>query len=51
MSGIILIGPEGDFSADEITLALQQGYTPVSLGDTRLRAETAGMAEATILQI
>ncbi len=51
MSGIILIGPEGDFSADEIALALQQGYIPVSLGDTRLRAETAGMAAATILQI
>ena len=51
MNGIILIGPEGDFSGDEIALALQQGYLPVSLGDTRLRAETAGMAAATILQI
>ena len=51
VSGIILIGPEGDFSADEIALALQHGFMPVSLGDTRLRAETAGMVAATILQV
>jgi 16S rRNA (uracil1498-N3)-methyltransferase len=50
-NGIILIGPEGDFSADEIALALQHGFMPVSLGDTRLRAETAGMVAATILQV
>ena len=50
-SGVILIGPEGDFSADEITLALQRGFKPVSLGDTRLRAETAGIVAATIFQI
>ena len=51
MNGVILIGPEGDFSAGEISLALKHGFIPVSLGDTRLRAETAGMAAATILQI
>ncbi|MHA4893988.1 16S rRNA (uracil(1498)-N(3))-methyltransferase [Pedobacter sp. PWIIR3] len=40
----ILIGPEGDFSPDEIKLALQCGYKPVTLGNTRLRTETAGLA-------
>jgi 16S rRNA (uracil1498-N3)-methyltransferase len=37
----ILIGPEGDFSEEEVTLALAQGYQAVSLGETRLRTETA----------
>ncbi|MCB0608780.1 MAG: 16S rRNA (uracil(1498)-N(3))-methyltransferase [Lewinellaceae bacterium] len=39
----ILIGPEGDFHPAEIALALENGFTPVSLGPTRLRTETAGM--------
>ncbi|MDR0540739.1 MAG: 16S rRNA (uracil(1498)-N(3))-methyltransferase [Dysgonamonadaceae bacterium] len=39
----ILIGPEGDFSEEEVALALSQGYQPVSLGDTRLRTETAAL--------
>lgn len=39
----ILIGPEGGFSPNEIKLALQNDYIPVSLGDTRLRTETAGV--------
>lgn len=39
----MLIGPEGDFSKDEITLALTSGYLPVSLGESRLRTETAGL--------
>jgi len=39
----ILIGPEGDFSTKEITLALQNNYIPVTLGDTRLRTETAAI--------
>jgi 16S rRNA (uracil1498-N3)-methyltransferase len=39
----ILIGPEGDFSNKEITLALENSYTPVSLGHTRLRTETAAV--------
>jgi 16S rRNA (uracil1498-N3)-methyltransferase len=42
----ILIGPEGDFNQGEISLALQNNYTPVTLGDTRLRTETAGVAAA-----
>ncbi|MFP5040574.1 RsmE family RNA methyltransferase [Parasediminibacterium sp. JCM 36343] len=45
----ILIGPEGDFSPLEIGLALQQGYLPTSLGNTRLRTETAGVVAATLL--
>jgi 16S rRNA (uracil1498-N3)-methyltransferase len=39
----ILIGPEGDFSEKEITLALQNNFIPVSLGNTRLRTETAAV--------
>jgi 16S rRNA (uracil1498-N3)-methyltransferase len=39
----ILIGPEGDFSVDEVQLALSQGYEPVSLGSSRLRTETAAL--------
>ena len=45
----ILIGPEGDFTKEEITLALDNNFTPVSLGDTRLRTETAGIVAATLL--
>lgn len=40
---LILIGPEGDFSPEEITLSLQKGFSAVSLGNSRLRTETAGM--------
>ena len=40
---LILIGPEGDFSAKEIALATNSGFSPVTLGDTRLRTETAGI--------
>ena len=39
----LLIGPEGDFSEKEIALALENNYIPVSLGDTRLRTETAAI--------
>lgn len=39
----ILIGPEGDFSEKEITLALEKNYKPVTLGNTRLRTETAAI--------
>ncbi len=40
---IVLIGPEGDFSSDEIALAKQNSWKPVSLGSTRLRTETAAI--------
>ena len=46
---IILIGPEGDFTKDEITTALKNNYIPVSLGETRLRTETAGIVAAVLL--
>lgn len=40
---LIVIGPEGDFTPNEIVLALQNNFTPVSLGKSRLRTETAGI--------
>ena len=48
-SSIILIGPEGDFTKEEIDLAVANNFTPVSLGDTRLRTETAGMVACVLL--
>ena len=41
---IVIIGPEGDFSAEEARLALEAGFIPVHLGDSRLRTETAALA-------
>lgn len=38
-----MIGPEGDFSPEEIRSALDTGWTPVSLGPCRLRTETAAL--------
>ena len=49
-SKIILIGPEGDFTSEEIQLAIQQNYIPVTLGETRLRTETAGLVAAVLLR-
>jgi 16S rRNA (uracil1498-N3)-methyltransferase len=40
---LILIGPEGDFSSEEIETAIRAGFQPVSLGESRLRTETAGL--------
>ena len=40
----VLIGPEGDFSPEEVSLALELGWKPVHLGDSRLRTETAALA-------
>lgn len=50
-SSLILIGPEGDFTPEEIEAALNSGYQPVTLGETRLRTETAGMVAATLLRV
>ena len=44
----VLIGPEGDFDAEEVKLAVQKGFQPLSLGDTRLRTETAGLVAVTL---
>ena len=46
----VLIGPEGDFSPEEISLALSSGYLAVSLGESRLRAETAGIVACSQVQ-
>jgi 16S rRNA (uracil1498-N3)-methyltransferase len=48
---IILIGPEGDFSADEAQQLQQTGFAPVSIGNSRLRTETAGVAVCTWMSL
>lgn len=47
----ILIGPEGDFSIEEVRQAMTEGYIPVSLGQSRLRTETAGLAAVMIANL
>lgn len=47
---LILIGPEGDFTPDEVSYATNRGCVAVSLGNTRLRTETAGIVAAVIMQ-
>jgi len=48
---LILIGPEGDFSSDEVNLAIQNGFKVVSLGESRLRTETAGIVACHIVNL
>jgi 16S rRNA (uracil1498-N3)-methyltransferase len=45
----LLIGPEGDFSDKEVESAISKGFLPVSLGNSRLRTETAGVAASQII--
>ena len=47
----VLIGPEGDFSVEEVRLALQHGYRSVTLGRSRLRTETAALAAVHMMQM
>ena len=47
----VLIGPEGDFSLQEVRFALENGYRSVSLGRSRLRTETAGLVAVDMMQI
>ena len=47
----ILVGPEGDFSVDEVRLAMDHGYVPVSLGECRLRTETAALSAVMMAQL
>lgn len=47
----VMVGPEGDFSVDEVRLAMQHGFEPVSLGNFRLRTETAGLMAVTMAQL
>ena len=46
----MLIGPEGDFTPDEVNATLKATYRPVTLGDARLRTETAGLKSIIILE-
>ena len=47
----ILVGPEGDFSFDEVQLAISKGYQSITLGNSRLRTETAGLLAVTMAQL
>ena len=47
----VLIGPEGDFSIDEVRLAVESGFMSVDLGKSRLRTETAGLAAVMMMQL
>jgi 16S rRNA (uracil1498-N3)-methyltransferase len=48
---VVLIGPEGDFTADEVNLCIGHGFKPVSLGVQRLRTETAAVAAAAYFNV
>lgn len=48
---LVLIGPEGDFSEDEVKKAIENGFTPISLGNSRLRTETAALVACHILNL
>lgn len=48
---LVLIGPEGDFTKDELELAQQHGFEKVSLGPNRLRTETAGLSAVQVLNL
>lgn len=47
----VMIGPEGDFSMDEVELAMSYGFESISLGNSRLRTETAGLAAVMMAQL
>lgn len=51
LSTTVLIGPEGDFSIDEVREAVDAGFTSVHLGRSRLRTETAGLAAVMMMQL
>jgi len=48
---IVLIGPEGDFTNEELQLAMKNGFQKISLGSSRLRTETAGLAACHTLNL
>ena len=48
---VVLIGPEGDFSPEEVQEALTQGFIPISLGPSRLRTETAALVACHIVNL
>ena len=47
----VMIGPEGDFSIDEVKEAVEAGYQSVHLGTSRLRTETAGLSAVMMMRI
>ncbi|NLC49301.1 MAG: RNA methyltransferase, partial [Bacteroidales bacterium] len=48
---LILIGPEGDFSEEEVAMAIENGFTAISLGESRLRTETAALVACHTVQL
>ena len=48
---LVLVGPEGDFSIDEVRYAVSQGFVSVDLGKSRLRTETAGLSAVMMMQL
>ena len=50
-SRLVLIGPEGDFTTEEIKQALECGFAAVQLGENRLRSETAAVAAAVLIKL
>lgn len=48
---LVLIGPEGDFSEEEVRKATENGFIPISLGKSRLRTETAALVACHILNL
>lgn len=50
-NALILIGPEGDFSEEEVKMATDSGFKPISLGDSRLRTETAALVACHTLHV
>ena len=50
-NALVLIGPEGDFSKEEVALAKENGFVPVSLGEARLRTETAAVVACHTIQL
>lgn len=48
---LVLIGPEGDFTPDEVKLALSNGFKDISLGNSRLRTETAALYCCTVINV
>ena len=48
---IVMVGPEGDFSIDEVRMAVEQGFVSVDLGKSRLRTETAGLAAIMMMHL
>lgn len=49
-SAVVLIGPEGDFSSVEVGKCINAGFTPITLGNSRLRTETAAVTAVSIIQ-